>query len=351
MTTIEFGCRPTIIGSMPHTDPIEACSLISHYLKDFPAWPQLPSRTFLENIYVQFSQGFPGIVTNGIVEKGRSGNESVYIDLTKDLSKYIEKLNLSYLGNKTDDYYIQKEYAAGLYHFLTLPFVSSIAVKGQVTGPVSWGLTITDQNHKPIIYDNMITDAVAKMLRLKAAWQEKELRKLNKNTIIFIDEPYLTSLGSALLPVSKERVVSLLEEVLGGISGLKGIHCCRNTDWSMLSGMNLDIISFDAYNYAESFSLYVKEVEKFLLRSGTIGWGIVPTLPESLSRESVASLKDRLGEAMAPFSRDGIPFRQIIKQGILTPSCGLATLNTNDATEHALGLLTELSEVMRKRYL
>lgn len=42
---IEFGCLPTLIGSMSHTDPKEACSQVIKYLPDIPAWPQLPKRS------------------------------------------------------------------------------------------------------------------------------------------------------------------------------------------------------------------------------------------------------------------------------------------------------------------
>ena len=59
----EFNCLPTMIGSMPHTDPAEACAVVSRYLKDIPAWPQLPQRSFKENMYAQYSEGFPGIVS------------------------------------------------------------------------------------------------------------------------------------------------------------------------------------------------------------------------------------------------------------------------------------------------
>ena len=188
------------------------------------------------------------------------------------------------------------------------------------------------------------------MLRLKAGWQEKELRKISKNTIIFVDEPYMASFGSVSVPLSKEKVISLLEEVFGGISGLKGVHCCGNTDWSVLLGTSVDILSFDAYNYAQSLSLYPAEIKSFLDRKGAIAWGIVPNDEPSLAKETAASLKDRLEEAMAPFTRKGIPFKQLIEQGLLTPSCGLASLTTEAATR-ALELLAELSKMIRKRYI
>jgi methionine synthase II (cobalamin-independent) len=351
MTDVEFGCRPTIIGTMPHNGATEACDLIVRHLKDIPAWPQLPQRGFLENMYVQFSEGFPGVVLEGLGEERKPGSERIYVDRSQDLSAALERLYAAYLDNKPEEYRITEQYAAGLHHFLARAPAATMAVKGHVTGPVSWGLTVTDQERRPIIYDDTLADAAARMLRMKAAWQENELKKVNRNTIMFVDEPYLSSYGSAFFSMSRDRVVALIEEVLGGISGLKGIHCCGNTDWSVLLGTSLNIINFDAYNYAKSLSLYPDEVGRFLSKSGTIAWGIVPTFPESLGGETVSSLRDRLEEAMAPFTRHGIPFRQLVRQGLLTPSCGLATLKASEAAERALELLTGLSDVMRRRYL
>jgi len=342
MPNVEFGCLPTIIGSMPHTEPQAACSDIIHYLKDIPAWPQLPKRCFLENMYVQFSQGFPGVV----VKENR-----IYIDRSQDLDKPLEALYAAYLENNVDKYPVSPDYAAGLHRFLALKNLSPRAVKGQITGPVTWGLTVTDDSHRAIIYDDVLGDAVAKLLRLKASWQEKKLSQISKNTIIFVDEPYMAAFGSVGVMLSKERIISLLEEVFDGINGLKGVHCCGNTDWSVLLGTSADILSSDTYNYAQSLSLYPAEVKKFLDRGGTIAWGIIPNNEESLAKESVASLNDRLEEAMAPFTRKGIRFKQLIEQGLLTPSCGLGSIATEEAASRVLELLAELSIRIRKRYI
>ena len=90
MTNVKFNCLPTIIGSMPHTDPVKACSLVAEYLKDIPAWPQLPKRSFKESMCAQFSQGFPGIVVT---------ENSIYTDRSQDWDEPLEELYTAYLEN------------------------------------------------------------------------------------------------------------------------------------------------------------------------------------------------------------------------------------------------------------
>ncbi len=331
-----------MIGTMPGTDPAAVCDLVKRYLRDVPAWPQLPERSFRENMYAQYSEGFPGAVIEG---------DRIYVDRSKDLNGPLERLYAAYLANDPSDFGISPDYAAGLHHFLGMTDLNPLAVKGHVTGPVSWGLAVTDQDRKPVLYDETLADAAARLLRLKAMWLEGELQRFSRNTIIFVDEPYMSSFGSAFVAISNEKVHALIGEVFGGIKGLKGVHCCGNTDWSVLLGTGLDILSFDAYNYAASLALYPKEVNQFLARPGAIAWGIVPNSPENLAKESVSSLKDRLEEAMAPFSRDGIRFRDLVAQSLVTPSCTLMPLKTAEAVAQAFELLNGLSQAMRSRYL
>jgi len=343
MSNTEFNCLPTIIGSMPHTDPVKACALIARFLQKIPAWPQLPRRSFLENMYVQYSEGFPGVVVE---------NDRIYVETSKDYSKSLEELYGAYLKNDDDKYPFGHDYAAGFYAFLEQPALSPLAVKGHVTGPLSWGLTVADENKRAILYNDVLGDAVPKLLKLKAAWQEKELYKISKNTIIFVDEPYMASYGSSVAAgpfSSPEKVAAMIDEVFEGINGLKGLHCCGNTDWSVLLKTKLDILNFDTYNYAESLTLYPDEVKAFVSRGGCIAWGIVPNNTESLTKETVASLRDRLEEAMAPFTRNGLRFKDLVAHSLLTPSCTLIPLG-EEGSEKALELLTALSAEMRSRY-
>ncbi len=340
MKDTRFNCLPTIIGSMPHTDPIKACDLITRFLKDIPAWPQLPLRSCKEGMAIQFGQGFPGIVET---------EKSIFIDRSLDIDKPLEALYNAYLDNDIDKYPVGKEYATGLYELVSRTDLKPQAVKGQVTGPISWGLSVTDENKRAVLYDEILSDAAAKLLRLKAGWQEKMLSKLSDKTIMFIDEPSMASYGSAFFSLPKENVISLLEEVLGGIKGISGIHCCGNTDWSLILSTSTDILSFDTYNYAESLTLYPAEVKRYLDRGGAIAWGIVPNSEDSLKKETAASLKDRLEEAIAPFTRNGIPFKQLIEQALVTPSCSLSYIS-EDAAARTLELLADLSAAIRIKY-
>jgi len=330
-----------MIGSLPYKDANKAVAVVMRYQKDIPAWPQLPKRAYVENMYTQYSEGFPGIVVT---------ENKTYVNRNQDLTKLLERFYTDYLANDFAKYAVSAEYAAGLHKFLSLGSLTSRTVKGQVTGPVSWGLTITDETGKAIIYDETFADVVPKFLRLKASWMEQTLKKLNKNVIIFLDEPYMSAFGSVGMQLSGEQVISLLNETYAGISGIKGVHCCGNTDWSILLRTKIDIVNFDAYNYAGSLAIYATEVKKFLDRGGVIAWGIIPTSTEAILKESVTSLKDRLEEAMVPFTRQGIPVKKLVEQSLLTPACGLPTVS-EDAAERALQLLVELSQTIKKRYL
>ncbi len=332
---------PTAIGSLPHTDPRKACSLIAKYLPEIPLWPQLPKRSFLENMYVQYSEGFPGLVLD---------QNKIYVNLSRGFEKTLEKLYAAYLENKIEEFAIGERYAAGLYEFIGHRQEHTSAVKGQVTGPITWGMTVTDENRRPVLYDETAADAVVKLLNMKARWQEKKLRELSDNTIIFLDEPYMSSIGSALVSIPREHVIELLEGAFDGIKGLKGIHCCGNTDWSLILDTSVDIVSFDAYTYSHTIALYQEALEKFLDGGGILAWGIVPHEEKAVNNEAVSTLLDRLTDAMAGIERKGIKRNKIIEQSLLTPACGLGAVS-EEVAEHTLSMLSELSLAFRNKYV
>jgi hypothetical protein len=333
---------PMTVGSLPHREVGIAWELMLTHTPQLPAWPQLPRRTFLENMYVQYSERFPGLVLD-------REQERIWVDREADLSSGLEGLYTAYLEGDLSYGAISGDYAAGLAALPGERLGQALAIKGHVTGPVSWGLTVTDRHRRPTLYDEVLADAIARHLKLKALWQERLLRRFNPNTIIFIDEPYMSSFGSAYVSLGREQVITLMEEVLDGIQGLKGVHCCGNTDWSILLSTPIDILSLDAYGYAENLALYPEALSAFLARGGIIAWGIVPNSPE-VEQETVHSLVARLEAGMGRLARKGIPLDDLLQAALITPACGLGPRTVAQA-ERGLALMAGVSAAMRARYL
>jgi len=339
MAKFEPGLRSLAPGSYPFVSPHEACELILSTV-DVPAWPELPKRSFLENMYVQFSEGFPGVVVTG---------EQIYVDRDRDLDRGLDKLYMAYFADDLEFAAISPEYAAGLHCFLGLELGKVAIAKGQVTGPVSWGLMVSDEKRNPLLYDDVLAEAVGKHLRLKVAWQEQQLREVVKDTILFVNEPYLSTFGSAFLSLSREQVIALLEEVFAGVQGLKGVHCCGSTDWSLVLQTSVDILSLDAYEHAEALALYPGEVTAFLERGGAIAWGIVPA-SNAVFEESVESLVERFHAAVDLLVAKGVHRDDVLAASWIIPSCGLGSLEPETA-RRVMHLTSAVADALQERYV
>lgn len=344
MNSFQPWCLPTAVGSLPHTDPREACDLILSILPEIPFWPQLPNRSPLENMYVQYFERFPGAV----VDNGR-----IIVDKDNGFDNGLERLYSDYLEGKTADYAVNPLTAAGFSEMRRRwggQQNRPVAIKGHITGPISGGLQLTDRNKRPVLYDEVLADALAKYLRLVVGEQERILREACAQTIMFVDEPYLSAVGSAFIQIRPAMVTDLLNEVIAGIVGLSGVHCCGNTDWSILLSTQFDVLSFDAYNFAETLALYATDVKSFLRRGGILAWGIVPTDERALAAESADRLAARLIAAVSLLEEKGIDRDEVLSASLVTPSCGLGPMSKQGATR-ALILTAAVSAKMRESHV
>ncbi|MCK4378223.1 MAG: hypothetical protein KAW01_02705, partial [Deltaproteobacteria bacterium] len=172
----------TGIGSLPYQQVDEAAEVIMAFLKEAPFWPQLPNRSYLENMYAQYAEQFPGMVID-VKQK------QMFVDAGSD--KFPAQLEAFYdkiIRDEVDYFAVSKKFAAGLWEVPNLLHRSSLPIKiikGQVTGPISFGLTVTTADKKSIIYDATLADVLVKHLAMKARWQEAYLQKL------FPDQPVM----------------------------------------------------------------------------------------------------------------------------------------------------------------
>jgi methionine synthase II (cobalamin-independent) len=335
---MDWKCVPACIGSLPHKNPAEAVNLVLRCLKRVPFWPQLPALGFGENMYAQFSTKLPGIDIDAKAKR-----------ITVDLMDFDpEQFYQAVLTEDLDYFAYQKGNFRGFYELMSRRLPEGLkAIKGQVTGPVSLGLQIFDSTGKSVIYDEVYSEIVRKNLNLMLRWQERELQKKCVRPLLFIDEPSLSLVGTPFAAISPERVTSWINEVLESVNCLKGLHCCGNTDWPTVLRTNVDVLSFDAYNYGHTISLYPVEVKRFLQKGGCIAWGIIPNQEDDLRLSTVASLVEKLERAFAPLVAKGVERELLYRTSLITPQCGLGTVDEVLATEAFL-VLNQVSKELRR---
>ncbi len=331
----------TGVGSLPHADPGKALREVLARVPEIPYWPQLPRRSFLETMYAQFAAGLPGASFEG---------EKLYVEGGEVMMGEAEEFYERFLAGGAEGFSIPPERAACLAGLLAAGPRPFPAVKGQITGPVSFGLMVTDRAKRPLFYDPVGRDVLVKHLLRTAQWQAAALGKLSPEVILVVDEPFLASVGSAVLALSRADVVASLDEIFEGLPGVHcGIHCCANTDWELVLATKVRYLSFDAYSHADSLLLFASDVGTFLARGGKLALGIVPTDPAAIARETVASLADRTEALLDGFVSRGVPRDALVRACLLTPACGLGTLSEEEAGA-ADALAADLSRLLRKRY-
>jgi hypothetical protein len=291
---------------------------------------------------IQFSEGLPLLK---IIEDKRA----LIVSLDHRESELVTFYD-HYLADDLDYFAISKEYAPGLAELTELiqkyPEKYGPYIKGHSVGPITFAAGITAPDGKSLLYDPELLEAMVKGLSIKALWQVKEMERSGKKPIIFLDEPYLSGYGSAFSPIERHEVIGLLKELIDYVrersEALMGIHCCGNTDWSMIMEAGPDIVSFDAFEYMDFFLLYPDHISRFLQGGGIIAWGVVPTSAYT-GKETVEDIFLRLEGGLNRAYKLGLDKEQIIRNSILTPSCGMGSMDET-STLRVLDLLSALSE-------
>lgn len=325
----------TGIGSVPHTDPDEAVKFAVSYFPEVPYWPQLPMKGNDDGFLNQFIG--PLIEIGLVVEKGNK----YYFDTEQQewgakLARFYETYLAALEGDEEalNFFRFPENSASGFYAFLrhleSRGTGQAKYLKGQISGPLSVGLALTDQDRKAIYYNPQGRDVLIKTLALQGLNQAKSLARFGLPVIVFVDDPGLYASGqSTFITLKKEEIISELNSIYEAIQGteaITGTHSCAGMDWSILFESKVDIVSFDAFNYFSTVVSYIDELKQFINRGGCLAWGIVPTTSDQLVKQSVESLEEVLNQHLEYLERKGFDRDVIMKQSMLTPSCGTGTL-------------------------
>ncbi len=342
LRSMDKSLRITGIGSLPFLDEGKACDLVLKYCPDIPYVPQLTKRDPKENMFLQFAESMPSVIED-------YKKKQVFYDEGADREKSMAEFYDYISYNCYEHFKISPEYLRAFYPMLEKcsgkdnPFV-----KVQVTGPVTYLISLTKKDKQSMIFDEEFTEAITLGLAMKGLWQVQEIKKTGKIPILFFDEPSLWGLGSAYLALSDERVSFLISSFIDFIrereNGLIiGLHCCGNTNWRIVLELGIDILSFDSYSFGEKLALYPEEINSFLKRGSFLSFGLVPTA-EFKKGITEDELYVKFLSVLEKFEKEGVSREDILKSIVYTPACGMGTMNEEDSKK-----VFKLTESLAKR--
>lgn len=322
--------RVTGIGSMPHADIERACSIILNDCPDIPYCPQFSHIDPRESMFLQCTEHLPCL-------KADTENKKVLYDTSVDRDAALAEFYERMAGEDYDHFRISPSYSRGFDAMLKASKShGNTFIKSQIIGPITFLSSVIGADNKALIYDPTLADATLIGLGMKGLWQAREIKRTGKVPIVFYDEPYLSSLGSAYMPMDKDKAATIIDNLVEYIkerdSILVGMHCCGNTDWDMLLRTQIDILSFDSFGFSEYFVLYADSIKEFLDRQGILAFGAVPT-SEYTAGMTEEELYEKLDKTLDALERKGLDRAVLRERCLVTPACGMGLLPEKDADE------------------
>lgn len=329
----------TAMAVMPHKDVDRALEVA--LTMDVPFWPQLPLFSYYEDMYVQASEHFPGILLDMEKRTLRFSIEKFIAELDEALAHF----------NEPGYFDISATYSAVYKRFLELDLSDRPAIRGQLEGPISFGFNVVDENDRPILFDDTVRPFMIEFMAKRVNVQLMRLKELNPNAFMYVDEPGLQFLFSAMAGYGDQAARPDMERFFSMIERPRGVHLCGNPDWDFLLGLDLDVLSLDVYSNGEVFASYAKSIHKFLSRGGILTWGIVPTNFEPFEKEDLSSLEKRLEEMWSALHKRGIDRDSLLSRSLLSPAtCCMVNRDGERTVESAFKIINRLSERLRQKY-
>jgi hypothetical protein len=333
------GLATTAMGILPHENADDALALALSL--DIPFWPQLPRVSFYEDMYVQALEHFPGTILD-------EASQRVYIDTQKFY------VGLDEFISHEDDipwFALSENYSRVYRKFLAHDLSRYRSIHGQVISPVSLTLKIVDENGRPIVYNDDIRTIAFSFIQKRVNAQYRELVVKNEHAFVWIDDPGLEFIFSALCGYDHIKARDELLQFYEGVEGLRGLHLCGNPDWDFLVSLDIDVISLNAWAFGDIFVNY-RKVTDFIKNGGVVSWGIVPTYQEELTKEDIRTLMSRLEKMWAPLARTGLDMTEIAAGSLLAPAtCNLANPDRTETVEKAFSILNRVSADLKERYM
>jgi len=305
----------TAIGSLPHTDPHAAATLVLDAHPRFPAAPQLPVRTPLEGIVAQWARALPEVTIDGDGSITVAGTTDIPPVATFDVDAH-----------------------GGLLSFLDVARNGRQPprVKVQIAGPLTLGVALMDAGLSA-------AQAFRRGGEAARAWaisveELVEERLPGTSLVLFFDEPALVAWRRPNAPLEHEAAVDVLSGALAAPACPTGVHVCGAGDPRLALEAGPEVLGVEVgADLVDDADVLARHLDA----DGWIAWGAVPT--DRPVGESVEPLWRALVGVWCELTRRSCDPVRLRTQSIVTPACGLAGHGPTQA-ERTLRLARELAD-------
>jgi hypothetical protein len=318
----------TGVGSLPGTDPVEACALVAGELPNLPHLPELPARG-------------PGA---DLVGRGAAFLAELYVDLQPSGWRFVPRPSAD--GRRANDF-LARDLDAAEQAFDGYAGVFKV----QCAGP--WTLAAGIELHRgdrALADEGAVRDVGAALAEgLARHVQDLRRRIPDARVVVQLDEPSLPAVQQgrirtasgfgALRAVGANELLDGLRTVVGGTGAPTGVHCCAaDVPLDVLGRSGCAFVSIDTSLLATKAydalgDLIEQGVRTFL--------GAVPTTGDGRSARDTARGVRGLWRAI------GHPAELLPERVVVTPACGLAGASPADARA-ALARAREVAQRLRE---
>lgn len=286
------------VGSLPHVDPVAAVDLVAATC-DVPYLPELPNRHPEEGMLRRWGDGLCGL---GVSDEALG-------------------LAVGAPVGPREEAFVGAEVALE-----RLP--PSARLKTQVTGPLTLALAALAGGADP---RNLLERVVAGLVERLADHLERIARaRPGTETIVVLDEPALVAFApdTRPAPIPAADVVDAWGELRRRAGRPLDVHCCGDTDWSMVAGFRPGRIWWDLEVLdAPGFLGSAVAVAEAVAAGTRLVWGLVPVRPGPVDE---ARIVRRHGATVARLVVEGAPLAAL-GDAWATPACGLAGVTVAEA--------------------
>lgn len=327
------------IGSLPYTQT--ELALQHAFLVDVPYLPSLPQMNAAELMVPQALEGLPGLVHDG--EGGCTVDLAAWERGRRDFAGRLERA----LSGRERSWFEPSPLASRAWR----PFLWDVEArhvrmaKVQLTGPFTLRAVVTTTDGAPLSAHPELESQVQTLVLVRAMAMAAAIRDAGATPLVFLDEPGLYALDRRqprhLLALQELRMLVLALRKEGAHVGL---HCCSNTDWERVLGIEPDVLSLDARLSLGSLCAHPNTLRRHLDAGHGLALGVVPTNQGTVI--SVEQLHGELEQTLSLHLEDETLRSSVRRAALLTPACGLALRSVPDA-ERTFAALGELQLRLR----